>query len=255
VTASSRSAKRRRRPSPVRRLQPFWLLWIVALGIGVAAATFLTSWSALYPHTVDVVGNRVVSRDEILARASIDYQKNMWLQNASAMGSRIDAIPYIATASVHRRLPDTLVIYVTERVPYAFLDAGGSRAIVDHELRVLQDGVPAALSTGLPSFRIRAAQPLAPGTFVTDASAQTLRANADALLSAHLDPATLELDRFGDVTVRLRNGIYVLLGDQEKMDEKVRLIEPILTQVDRGKRPVVAIDLRAVNTPVVVYGK
>ncbi len=255
MRASSRAAKRRRRPSPVRRLQPFWLLWLVALGAGVAAATFLTTWSALYPHTVDVLGNRVVSRDEILARAAVDYQKNMWLQSASAMESRVDAIPYVKSTTVHRRPPDTLVVDVTERVPYAFLDVGDSRVTVDHDLRALQTGEPEALSTSLPAFRIRAAQPPAPGTFVTDAGAQTLRANTDALLAAHLDPATLELDRFGDVTVRLRNGMYILLGDQEKMAQKIALIDPILTQVDRGKRPVVAIDLRAVNTPVVVYGK
>jgi hypothetical protein len=75
------------------------------------------------------------------------------------------------------------------------------------------------------------------------------------MLAAHLEPKLLWLDRYNDATVILRNGIRVLLGDEQGMAQKIALIDPIFVQVDRGKRRVVAIDLRALTTPVVVYGR
>jgi cell division septal protein FtsQ len=246
--------RRRRRASPVRRLQPFWFLSVVVLGLLSVGIGFLASWNALYPHRVSVLGNHVVSKDAILERARVDYAKNMWLQRTGPMVARIESIPYIDKAWIHRRLPDIMTVTVTERAPYAFVDAAGGRLTVDHDLRVLQLGAPDTLSR-LPAFRIGSEQIPAPGAFINDAGLQSLRTVTDAMLAAHLDPASLELDRFGDATAMLHNGIRVLLGDQQGMNEKIALIEPILAQVERGKRPVVAIDLRAITTPVVVYGK
>jgi cell division protein FtsQ len=255
MSGQTRSSRKRRRPSAVQRLQPFWFLLVViaaALGVG---ATYLTSWSALYPHTVVVQGNRVVPRALILDRARIDLSKNMWLQDTASMVARIEAIPYIDNASVHRRPPDSMQIVVTERTPYAFVDAGGSRVTVDHDLRVLQRSQPPALASSLPVLEAQGASLPAPGTFLNGGNLQALRGIADMMLAAHLEPKLLWLDRYNDATVILRNGIRVLLGDEQGMAQKIALIGPIFVQVDRGKRRVVAIDLRALTTPVVVYGR
>jgi hypothetical protein len=93
------------------------------------------------------------------------------------------------------------------------------------------------------------------GTFIDDPDLKTLVGDADAIAAARLDARSLGFDRFGDVTVQLRNGITVLLGDRNGSEAKVALIRPILEKVDRGKRKVAAIDLRALTTPVVVYAK
>jgi cell division septal protein FtsQ len=251
----SRPVPKRRRPSTVRRLQPFWFLLLLALGALAVGVGFLASWNELYPRAVDVVGNRVVGSNEIVQSAGIDHSKNMWLQSTAAMSARIEGIPYIETADVHRRAPDTIVIAVTERTPYAFLDSPGFRVTVDHDLRVLQRGEPVEVPKGLPIFEVASARALTPGTFVSDPSVLTMRSVADTMHAARLDPATLQLDRFGDATAILRSGIRVLLGDEQSMGQKIALIQPILAQVGRGKRPVVAIDLRALTTPVVVYGR
>ncbi len=246
---------RRRRASPARRLRPFWFL-IAVLAVFAAIGGYLfASWPALYPHTVEVEGNRTVSKGAIIAYAHINLAQNMWLQNTRAMAAGIESIPYIDGAFVRRRPPDTLVIAVTERTPYAFVDDRGERVTVDHALRVLQEGVPAEFADSLPAFTVVLPQLPAPGAFIDDPDLQALVADADAIAAAHLDARSLGYDRFGDVTVQLRNGVAVLLGDRSGSEQKIALIRPILEKVDRGKRKVTAIDLRALTTPVVVYAK
>jgi cell division protein FtsQ len=248
-------AARRRRASPARRLRPFWFLIAVLAVLAAMGGYVLASWPALYPHTVEVDGNRTVAKETILENAQINLMKNMWLQNMHAMAARIESIPYIDRAEVHRRPPDTMIITVTERTPYAFVDDGATRVTIDHALRVLQDGAPPGLDDSLPAFAIVLPQPPAAGAFIDDSNLQGLVGDADAIAAAHLDARTLRYDRFGDVTVQLRNGITVMLGDRVGSEQKIPLIKPILEKVDRGKRKVAAIDLRALTTPVVVYAK
>jgi cell division protein FtsQ len=251
-----REGARRRKPSPARTLRPFWFLMATfALLIG-GALYGLAVWPAFYPHSIDVEGNRVVARDAILAAAQIDAQRNIWLQDTHAVARRIDAIPYIATAFVHRRPPGAMVIVVTERTPYAMLTGTGGTATVDHAMRILQAGVPADRANSLPALRLDHLPAAVPGTFVNDADLLGLVQAEDALLVEHLDARALDHDRFGDVEVTLRSGIRVLLGDGTMhLEQKVAMIEPILEKVDRGRRKVAAIDLRAPTTPVVVYAK
>ncbi|HUA09702.1 MAG TPA: FtsQ-type POTRA domain-containing protein [Candidatus Acidoferrales bacterium] len=234
---------KRRRATAAQRLRPFWLLIALVALLCLAGGYFLATWPALRPHRVEVVGNRVVSESAILQSAQIDYGENMWLQNAHGMAARIEAIPYIDSASIRRMLPSTLVITVTERAPYALIVDGGSLVTVDHTLRVLQQGVPLGMEDALPAFSVGLSD------------APPLVGILDALLAADLKPRTIGFDRFGDVTVTLRSGIRVLLGDRSGSVQKVEYIKPILDKVDRGPRKVAAIDLRALTTPVVVYAK
>ena len=98
---------RRRRASPARQLRPFWFLIAVLAVLVVLGAYVLASWPALYPHTIEVNGNRTVAKDAIVERARVDLARNMWLQNTHAMAARIESLPYIDRAFVHRR-PKTI---------------------------------------------------------------------------------------------------------------------------------------------------
>lgn len=233
---------KRRRATPAQRLRPFWFLiaFLVAL---VAVGAYLFSLSHMfYPHTIDVAGNRVVSKDAILDAAQIELNRNIWLQNTGAMKQRIEAIPYVDTVAIHRHLPGAIAIDVTERTPFAVLDANGTRDLVDRTLRVLRPAGPqdAALPVLITSRGL---------------DTQTLAMAAEASEAANLQPAAVAYDKYGDVDMTLRGGIRVLLGDPSTAAQKMPLVAPILAKVDRGKRRVVAVDLRAMTTPVVEYAK
>jgi cell division protein FtsQ len=251
VSAADAPRRRRRRTSPVRRLRPFWILLLLAAIVVLGGAYFLATWPALDPHRVIVTGEHVVPDDEILARANVDRGRNMWLQNTHAMAQRIEAIPYIDTAAVHRRLPDVLTIAVTERTPYAFVPGIGGAVTIDDRSRVLQEG--AALGS-LPQIDDTRLTLPAPGGFIHDARFAALVAVMKAAQSSGIAVDALKYDQFDDVDLRMRDGVMVLLGDGTDLQRRLEMIEPILTQV-HGRRRIATIDLRAISTPVVVYGK
>ena len=241
---------RRRKPSAAARIRPFWLLIGVAGVLAAAGLVALAAWPGFFPEGVTVVGNHRVSRAEILARAAIAARESIWIQSTGAMARRIERIPYIGTAAVHRIPPASLQIVVTERTPFADLRGPGGDALADRDLRVLE---PAGEPTGLPIFIVSSSTPFEPGSYV--ANAQTLRLrDAYERLAAHgILASQLQVDRFGGLIVTIRGGMRLLLGDGNDLDRKIVLANAILAQVVPRQRRVAAIDLRAPAAPVLVY--
>ncbi len=242
----------RRKPSPARRLRPFWLP-LTLLGIVAACAgAFVVAWPGFAPQRVAVTGNRIVPTTEIAGRARVQPHVNMWLQNTGAMALRIAAIPYLADVHVYRVPPATVLIAVRERVPFAIVRSEGDAAVVDRDLRVL------ATATGaetLPAFVLQRYVELDPGTFLGDASVKTLRDDYELMIAAHVVPLELTFDRFGGLVATMRGGVKILFGSDEDFDKKLALVNPVLSQLVRDRKRVEAVDLRAPSTPVLVFRK
>lgn len=245
---------RRRKVSAASRLRPFWILIALVLMAAVAVGYFFATWPALRPHGVEVSGNRVVPTSQIVAKAALAPNRNIWLQSTRAMAARIEAIPYVDTAYVHRRPPSTVTIGVTEREPSAIVNANGENVVVDRDLRVLQNADNNVKQ--LPLFKVdHINESLQPGTFLNDGVLHRLQNDNEMLISAHVTPDELEFDKYGELVVTLHSGVRLLLGDDEDLQKKIPLIGPILSQLQRAGRPIAAIDLRAPNTPIVRYKK
>ncbi len=247
-----RKPARRRKISPAKRLRRFWIL-IAVVGVLVAGGvTVLVTWPGFSPRYVVVSGNRAVPTGEIVRAAAVAPHVNMWMQNSGAIARRVEAIPYVGSASVARIPPATVAIAVVERTPFAVLHSGAQAAVVDRALRVL---APAQAADGarLPSLFVKAGLSLDPGSFVTDPAAVELRDDYLAMVAAHVIPVAMGLDKYGGVVATVAGGVRVLLGEDEDMDRKLALVDPILAQVARGGRRIASIDLRAPNTPVVDF--
>jgi cell division protein FtsQ len=242
------TAQRRKR-SAAARVRPFWLPIALVAVIVLAAIAVAATWPGFAVKRVEVTGNERVSRAEILARAQVARERSIWLQATGAMSRRIEEIPYIATASIHRVPPATLRIVVTERVPFAALRSGAQIVTVDRTLRVLSMGSPG----GLPVFILQPGIELRPGRFVLRRDAAILRDADDAMAARQIKPLAIGFDRYGGLVIALRGGVRLLLGQERDLAQKVTLVDAILAQVVRGQRRVAAIDVRAPGTPVVVY--
>jgi|HubBroStandDraft_5_1064220.scaffolds.fasta_scaffold00098_12 cell division protein FtsQ len=221
------------------------LVLLIVAGLAVAA-----TWPGFTPKQVWVVGNHVVSSREILARAGIARGRSIWLQDTRGIARRIEGIPYVATASVHRIPPASMRITVSERAPFAILQSGPESAMVDRALRVLG---PATEDEERPVLIVPAGLALWPGEFVTAREAVALRDAYGAISERRIIPLSLTLDRYGGLVITVRGGLRLLLGPQSDLAQKLTLVDAILAQVVHGQRRIAAIDVRAPGTPVVVY--
>jgi len=247
-----RRPARRKAKSPANVLRPFWLLIGVLLAASAGAAYWAATWPGFWPKHVTVGGNRVVATAEILQRAAIAPDANVWLQNARAAADRVAAIPYVDQATVHRWLPANVRIDVTERRPFAVVRFADGDALVDRDLRVLESGAP---QFDLPQLVLpRVSEPGA-GAFLHARDAVRLRDDYLTLEAEHVAARMLRFDRFDELTALTPGGVVLMLGDDSDLQGKAALVQPILSQAAVRGRRIAAVDLRAPKTPVVRYGR
>ncbi|MBD5634956.1 MAG: FtsQ-type POTRA domain-containing protein [Candidatus Eremiobacteraeota bacterium] len=235
------------------RLGRFWVLGLIVGVALVFAGWTLATLPAFHLHELTVTGAQRVSRAQIVARAAIDPERNVWLLDRSAAERRVESIPYVLAARVHRRLPADVWIEVTERRPYACVhDADGHEFIVDAELRVLEElCTPDAAVT----FDVRSTLDAGPGAFLRDRELRALEADALALASHGDRYRAFSHDAYGELEATMYGGIVVRFGDDDDLDRKQRLIQPILAELGPRLGNVRTVDLRAPATPVVEYRK
>ena len=246
MNVDARPLRRRARRSLRARLRTWWIFATLgAIVVSVLGYLFVT-WPALRVHEVGVSGNRVVSTQDVLAKAAIVTDSNAWLLDTHGVVRRVQSIPYVLEAKVDRRPPAVVTIAVTERTPTACLVAAGDATTIDGDGRALQRGCDAAL----PELAVNVPDPVL-GAFVTDPQVARLQRAAAQLHGEGFALRRLSADRFGDLEAINADGLRVLFAGNADLVDDARLVRPILAET-KGKINVATIDLRAPSTPVVV---
>jgi cell division protein FtsQ len=139
------AVRRSRIPQGVRRVI-WWagiiifVLFPVGIG-GYLMGSFLLNsprFELTSPADVMVVGNHYVSRDEVLAALGVASAtsvkgSNIFRSSLDQREKQVESIPWVKSATVVRSYPHSLAVYITERVPVAYVDAGGQIKMVDRE--------------------------------------------------------------------------------------------------------------------------
>jgi cell division protein FtsQ len=147
---------RRQKALPVRRKRFSWRgRWIlfalgVLLPVGVAGY-FLANFSLTSsqfvisaPEDIVVVGNRFVSREEVLGALSLPLAgsrragSNVFRISLDSKRRQVETLPWVRTAAVTRILPHGLLVSISERTPVAFASEGGRVSLVDGDGMLLE---------------------------------------------------------------------------------------------------------------------
>ena len=97
--------------------------------------------------TVSLSGQRQVSREEIFAAAGVtDHSSLLFLDVADAR-AKLEAIPWIAEATVRKLYPDRLQITITEREPFALWQQQGKIKVIAADGTVLAEKVEPRLAS------------------------------------------------------------------------------------------------------------
>ena len=241
--------RRRSKSSFARALRVFWVFIVLALAAAGYGGYRLAAWPVFHPGIVAVDGNRRVGADEILARAAIPKDRNVWLIDKRAAERRVEAIPWIKTAQVHRALPAAVTVVVTERAAVACAVTPSARYMIDDDARVLGtdcNASPVLLALDWPPI-----PPQRLGATLDVVRLQRLLGDVRTLQTLRLDPVRVALDRFDGVEATLRNGPLVRFGEDRDLVEKAKLVDPILRTFGPRAQNLAVIDLRAPSTPVV----
>ncbi len=202
---------RARRAEVARRRS--WRRIAAAGVIGVAVVVGAAAWPLLHSRllaarVITVTGARHTAERAILAASGLEGHPPMIDVNAGQVARRIEALPWVATATVSRRWPDGVHIAVTERSPVAVAPrAAGGWAVIDATGRILADvdTAPATLprldgvsTRGVPGRWLPPAS--RPALAVAAALPVALRA---AVRGVAVEGGAVSLDLAGGVTAQI----------------------------------------------------
>jgi cell division protein FtsQ len=198
-----------------------WLLTVGVVGAVALAgwAVFFSSWLAT--EQVDVGGTSIVTADEVRKAAAIDVGTPLVRVDLDAARDRIEELPAVDSASVHRSWPHTIEITVKERVPLATVPRHDQWFAMDDE-GVLFRPTPMR-DAGLPIVA------LAPGA---DAAARHEVASVVAALPNDLMSETrrVRARSMDSITLSLADGRSVRWGSAEESQRKVQVLAVLLKQ-------------------------
>jgi len=211
---------------------------VLVFGFAGWALTYTPVFRARH---IRVVGVDVLTAQEVRMLGGVDDVTNVVHMDRTAVTGRLEASPWIADASVHVDLPDTLELRITERRPVGVIDALGERGILasDATLLPMTPGVP----DGLPAVRAALGAP-----------SEDQRRAAAAILSA-LDPVVSErvsavtVGQDGLVTLSLSAGTEVSTGAAGDEVAKAEALRAVLRWASSGDLELTSIDVSAPTAP------
>jgi cell division protein FtsQ len=221
---------------------------VIVAAVTIAAASLVVSRSSLlHLRHLEVVGTTNLTRAEVLRIAGLSSSTNVLWLDPGAVERRLESDPWVATATVSRRLPGTIRISVVERAPVAMIrDEGGFTLLAG-------DGV--ALSTvevepTLPEIVVVAGSSPRSGS----AQAQAVAAGAIAGLDGGRRPAVVRaVVRAGALTVELDGGTRVEFGEPTGIEDKAAAARRILRWATAQRASVATVNVIAPDSPTATF--
>jgi cell division protein FtsQ len=247
-----------RRREGRRRLRA--LIAVMAVLLTALAALGLTRSPLLAVHRVQVSGGVHTSRQAVVTATGLGRQPQMLDLNVGQLRHKLTALPWVASASVTRHWPATVVIRLTEREPLAVVtDAQGQPLLVDDAGRILDGAGPdqgqaQAQPGGLPVIQGL----VAPDGGSIDASGE----GRDALKLAKAVPValppgsplklrTIVLAPDGTLTATLTPNVTVVFGTADVLDAKLLAVRTLLERVDPSS--IATMDVRVPDSPILTH--
>jgi cell division protein FtsQ len=180
---------------------------------------------------VSLSGQRQVARDDIFAAAGVTGSASLLFLDVGEARAKLEAIPWIAEATVRKLYPDRLQITVAEREAFALWQLGGKVMVIAADGTVLA-----------PVEKRFAALP-----FVVGPGAAAKARDFLAVLDRH--PAIRDQVRASILVaerrwnLRLKNGIDVRLPETG-IDQALAMLATLDREKSLLTRDIVAVDLR-----------
>jgi cell division protein FtsQ len=220
------------------------------IGIGTVSGLLVGGWGATRSPLLDVDGIAVAGADrtprqDLVAASGIRFGQAMVDVDERGAVRAIASLPWVRSASVERRWPDSVVIRVVERQPVAAAPAGAGWALVDATGQVL------ALTASAPSDLLALdGIPLAgpPGTSLAGPAADLLAVAAAVPADLRTRVSAVQAGSEGGVELRLQPEGTVRLGPPQQLEAKFRAALTVLGQVDTNA--LATLDVRIPDSPV-----
>lgn len=248
-TMSAVSRRRRKRTLDLRWLRR-GVLWLLGIAFTVECGAAVLTSPALYVRKVKVTGMAGLTAQEAqttLSQAQAPPQSNVVRFPTERLARSLQSLPWVAKASVQWRLPDTLEIQLTSRIPAAILVTSEGTWEVDAA------GVPIRAARSVskrPKIVLQVPAKPVPGTPVdVPGVAEAVTIATNNMGPKPLPITEIQVDQNADLCLNMRDGVQIKLGPVDDLEDKLALVRRIYEGAPGIGEQVQMIDVRCPDAP------
>lgn len=221
-----------------RTARPGALALVVVLALLVVTVLILTN-TVFVVKAFTVEGNRYCTKEEVIQASGIAYGDSMFAIDSIRVREGINGNRYLQYASMWRDFPSTVILTVKEHAPRATFTSMGTLVVIGENCVVLEqsdviDVAPQVpVVTGMQVSSVRVGSPVVFGeSWQGEAIDNVLTAlEAQQMIGEVSELNVATLDNLYLVT---EDGMQVVLGDDEDLDEKLALLRAVLPRLRDG---------------------
>jgi len=255
--------KRRRRtaPAPAKPVASGrgWIWAVVQVALVAAeifALLFLLAQPAFRPRHVAVIGTNHLTPAQVTGALNLQGDRSIFLLSQSDLAKRLEALPWVRSASVSLGLPDRVSVRVTEWTPSAVLQVGETTYYLNDLGEVLD---PAAEAGSLPVINRPGFGPARDGQHAIGGDLLPMLAQLRAGFPAafKISVTSFQLDRREVLTAQTDRGWTIIFGqmvtaqDRVSLEPKLAALRALSSRIDLVSAPIQYINLENPRAPAV----
>lgn len=192
--------------------------------------------STLVARNVEVEGNVYMSDEQVASLTGLTGEENLLRVDLDAVKQNLERTPYLQVESLSRRLPDTLIVKVKERVAAACVTYSAEADMLVDAAGLILEIVPQDMTRQLMRVSGMRVSSVTAGSVLQaedEYQSVVLRSILGALDKASMlgDFSLLDLSVPESVTMETTTGLAVTLGQAVDLDEKFANLHSVLTQL------------------------
>lgn len=245
---TTRVERKRRRRKIIFRL----VLMLTLITIVVAYA-FKSDFFNI--DNIVVEGNKILTKDTVTTASGVTFGENLLKISTSEAEKSIELLPYVKVSQVKHKLPNTIDIWIEERVPVLQVKSLATYMLIDKEGIVLD--IEDTKSETLPAivgYNISAKEA---GQNIKDDEIGIKLEDfftKDDIIDIIKKINTINIDLNDEINISLNNGIGVVFGPLDNVEYKLRLLDRILIDIEnrqlnckmiimnKGENPILVLD-------------
>ncbi|MFH0410913.1 cell division protein FtsQ/DivIB [Corynebacterium sp. L4756] len=195
---------------------------LIAKIVGIIAAIAVVVGLVVYfvpvfrVTNVEVTGNSHVTPEQVEEAAGVPDGSNLLRINVHDTAANVASLPWVATATVGRSLPNTLVVELTEREVAAYVDAEDGPHLIDTNGREFIIDTPPEEAVEITG----------------DWDSETLSEPVDVIAAIpeelRTQIARIDVEERYVMSIHMEDGRTVMWGASEDNENKARALETVL---------------------------
>lgn len=227
--------------------QSFFFIFLVLM-----AAYVLLQSPVFTINRISVSGNNTLAAREIIKVSGIVTGMNIFKVDLKTATEKIQVLPMVKEVNTIRKLPNTILIKVEERVPVALVVGNGRFIELDAQAYYLREG--SAATSGLPVITDMQVQVPGPGQPVKGEGLQTaLQVVQELPDKLRNQLSEVHISDNDMVILYTLDGIQCRLGLPEDIVTKGNYFLQVQNELQNEQKTIEYVDFSYVGSPVVKY--